>query len=461
MMIGPGQVLAEKYQLVSMLGQGGMGSVWRAEHLALRSPVAVKLIDSTLAENAEACARFMREAQSAAALRSPHVVQILDYGVDGGTPFIVMELMEGESLADRLERVKQLSPAEAAWILSDVCRAVGRAHQAGIVHRDLKPDNIYLVPNEEHEIAKVLDFGIAKGTMPGMTIGSGTRTGAMLGTPYYMSPEQVGGSRDVDFRSDLWALGIIAFECLTGIRPFVSDTLGGLVLAICTQELPTPSQMAVVPAGFDAWFARAAARHPNQRFQSAKELAQAFRVVCGIDDGPVRAEAQVSGGVGDVPPRAARQFLSTSVASTLTKTAAAEPRPASTAKLVVSGLALLCLIGGSSIAGWRWLSARSEVATATSGVAATSTIPATSVALPSESATRVAPQQEPSARSDYPAAEPSSIASASPGQAPRVMGLSRPPVAPRVTPRPPGGQTSSNPSAAGLPPTASPDPLGI
>src|SRR5512145_2183865 len=208
---GPGQVLAEKYRLISMLGQGGMGSVWRAEHLALRSPVAVKLIDPALTQDEEACARFMREAQSAASLRSPHVVQILDYGVDAGIPYIVMELLEGESLASRLERMRRLSPVETARVMTDVCRAVGRAHQAGIVHRDLKPDNIFLVPNDESEIAKVLDFGIAKSKMAAqLGVGSGTRTGTMLGTLYYMSPEQVGGAKTVDWRSDLWALGIIA-----------------------------------------------------------------------------------------------------------------------------------------------------------------------------------------------------------------------------------------------------------
>src|SRR6185503_10771840 len=155
----------------------------------------------------------MREAQSAAALRSPHVVQILDFGADNGVPYIAMELLDGESLAARIERTRGLSPGETANIIAQVSRAVVKAHEAGIVHRDLKPDNIFVVRNDEEEVAKVLDFGIAKASnVFGVTTGSATRTGAILGTPYYMSPEQAEGNRQVDHRTDLWALGVIAFE---------------------------------------------------------------------------------------------------------------------------------------------------------------------------------------------------------------------------------------------------------
>ncbi|HEY3666689.1 MAG TPA: serine/threonine-protein kinase, partial [Polyangiaceae bacterium] len=136
------EIIAGKYRLLRKLGQGGMGSVWYAEHLTLHSPVAIKLIDPSIADNAEALGRFLREAQSAASLRSPHVVQILDHGVDNGVPYIAMELLDGESLADRLTRVVRLSPSETARVLQHVGRAIGRAHEAGIVHRDLKPDNI-------------------------------------------------------------------------------------------------------------------------------------------------------------------------------------------------------------------------------------------------------------------------------------------------------------------------------
>ena len=279
-----GLVLSERYRLVSQLGQGGMGSVWRAVHVELGTPAAIKLIDPEIASNEEALARFKREAQAAATLRSPHVVQILDYGVDNGTPYIAMELMEGESLADRLERVGRLDPHTTAMIMNQVGRAVSKAHEIGVVHRDLKPDNIFIVRNEDEELAKVLDFGIAKSTGDGFgAMGAPeTRTGAMLGTPYYMSPEQAGGKKTVDHRSDTWAMAVIAFECLVGRRPFDSDTLGGLVLTICTEDPPVPSQVGPVPAGFDEWFARATARTPDERFQTARELAAELKVICGI-----------------------------------------------------------------------------------------------------------------------------------------------------------------------------------
>ncbi len=278
-----GLTLAGRYRLVTKLGQGGMGSVWRAEHLTLGIPVAVKLIDPTIAQSEEALARFRREAQAAAELRSAHVVQIIDYGVENNTPYIAMELLEGESLADRLERVGRLSPGDTATILAQVARALTRAHQQNIIHRDLKPENIYIVGEGEDEVVKVLDFGIAKKLGLGSTSsGVKTHTGAMLGTPYYMSPEQAKGHSSVDHRTDIWSLGIIAYECITGARPFDRETLASLLIAICTEPLPVPSQVASVPVGFDAWFSRVACRDLTERFQTASEAILSLREVCGV-----------------------------------------------------------------------------------------------------------------------------------------------------------------------------------
>src|SRR6185295_3733444 len=161
-------ILAGKYRLIRQLGKGGMGSVWYTEHLTLRSPVAIKLMDPKIAESPEALTRFLREARAAEPLRSPHVVQILDQGVDGGMPYIAMEVLEGETLADRLEMAGGLSPADTSRIITHVARALTKAHEVGIIHRDLKPDNIFLVRNDEEELAKVLDFGIAKSTPAGL-----------------------------------------------------------------------------------------------------------------------------------------------------------------------------------------------------------------------------------------------------------------------------------------------------
>lgn len=277
-----GQLLAERYRLIEPLGRGGMGHVWRADDLRLMAPVAVKLMDSEIAEVPEALARFRREAQSAAALRGPHVVQVLDHGIDDetGTPYMAMELLEGESLAERLRRLGRLSPALLATIVVQVARALTRAHGAELVHRDLKPSNIFLVDNEAEVVAKVLDFGIAKWKSPDAHAEHSTQAGSVVGTLAYMSPEQLRAAKDVDARADLWALAVIAYEALTGQRPFQGDSVPGLALRICTTRAAAPSSLAPVPLGFDEWFERATAPNIAERFQSARELSNTLHEIC-------------------------------------------------------------------------------------------------------------------------------------------------------------------------------------
>lgn len=263
-----------------------MGQVWRAEHLLLRAEVAVKLMNPELGRSREGLSRFLREAQAAAALRSPHVVQILDYGVDRGTPYFAMELLDGESLRTRLRRVGRLNPKEAGTLFLQLGRAVSRAHDAGIIHRDLKPDNVFILRNDEEELVKVLDFGIAKLHDPNADkpAGSACRGAAPLGTPYYMSPEQLVGSRALDCRSDVWAIGVMAFECLVGRKPFDAQTISGLALAIASGPLPVPSGWAIVPSGFDSWFWRACSRDLRYRFSSVREAIRELKRVC--DEAP-------------------------------------------------------------------------------------------------------------------------------------------------------------------------------
>ena len=286
-----GTVVAERFRLVRPLGQGGMGSVWLADHMALDIPCAIKFIQAESRDSAEVRQRFEREAKIAAQIRSPHVVQVLDHGVWEGTPYIAMERLEGEDLDDRIERVGRLGAAETASITAQVARALSRAHAAGLVHRDLKPANIFLAGDDDREIAKVLDFGIAKDSTPRISTSSNTKTGSILGTPAYMSPEQAQGVKQVDHRSDLWSLAVVVFECVTGQLPFQSEAFGDLLLKIMVHPLPVPSALAPVPPGFDAWWTRAAARDPDQRFQSAKELSDALILALGVsssDSGAIR-----------------------------------------------------------------------------------------------------------------------------------------------------------------------------
>ncbi len=279
MEITAGTVIADRFRLVCALGQGGMGTVWLARHTALDTPCAVKLIHEQAARLPDLRARFEREARAAALLRSPHVVQILDHGVWRNVPYIAMEYLEGEDLGQRLGRCGTLSPRETLAIAAQIGRALTKAHAAGLVHRDLKPGNVFIVRDEDREIAKVLDFGVAKVRESGLD--GATKTGVLLGTPYYMSPEQTRGSKDIDHRSDLWALAVVIYQCLTGRLPFVAENLYELFNKIISEPLPVPSRVAPVPTSLDAWWARAAARDPGQRFQTARELTDALGVALG------------------------------------------------------------------------------------------------------------------------------------------------------------------------------------
>ena len=273
----PGDTIADRFRLEERIGEGGMGTVWRAEHTRFLAPVAVKLVRGD-EHDGESSARFLREARACAAVRGPHVVEVLDLGVDRGTPYLAMELLAGQSLAARLQGVGRLSPEATLDVVTQAARGVARAHRRGIVHRDLKPSNIHLVPDEEtdRDLVKVLDFGIAKTSSE--QDAALTSTGAMLGTPQYMSPEQLRGARSIDHRSDLFSLAIVAFECLVGRTPVVSKSAAEIVVAMATKPLPKPTTLhGALPRALDAWFARATHPAPAERFDSARELVDSLR----------------------------------------------------------------------------------------------------------------------------------------------------------------------------------------
>jgi serine/threonine protein kinase len=277
-----GSTVAGRYTLERVLGTGGMGTVWLAHDSSLDSKCALKLVDSEQAKIDEVRVRFEREAKASAQLRGAHVVHVFDYGVWDDVPFIAMELLEGEDLAQRLARVKRLGPAETYWVVAHICRALSKAHALGIVHRDLKPENIFLVDTGGEEIAKVVDFGIAKHER--YSVGDRTtKIGSFLGTPHYVSPEQARG-QFTDGRSDLWAVGVIAYQCITGRLPFSSESLGSLMGQILYDEIPIPSRLVdAVPPGFDAWWERASRRKPDARFQTAQELSDALAEALEIE----------------------------------------------------------------------------------------------------------------------------------------------------------------------------------
>ncbi|HWO12695.1 MAG TPA: protein kinase [Polyangiaceae bacterium] len=303
----PGHIIADKYELEALVGEGGMGSVWRARHRQLESALALKLMSPAIASMPDALERFLREAKAAARLSSQHVVKVFDYGVDGDTPFIAMELLNGESLRQRLDRCGKLTPESTAWVIRQAARALAKAHAEGIVHRDLKPENLFITQQED-EVLKVLDFGVAKLSGSDQPSTS-TRTGALLGTPFYMSPEQARGIKALDHRSDIWSLGVIAFECLTGQPPFESEAFGDLVLKICTLPAPVPSSVASVPDGFDAWFARVTERDPERRCRSMEELAESLQALIGpgSEGKPAPLAPAVVARTEPAPPRTVTQ----------------------------------------------------------------------------------------------------------------------------------------------------------
>src|SRR5262249_18262559 len=239
----PGTVIGAKFRLERPLSRGGMGSVWLARHVHLGAPVAIKLMDPSFIASAMFRARFEREARTAANLQSPHIVQVHDYGIEGDTPYLVMELLQGEDLKTRLERCGRLPLADAARILIQAGKGLRRAHDLGLVHRDLKPGNLFLARIEDEEVVKILDFGIAKET-GGECSGAMTQTGEILGSPFYMSPEQVRGDKELDPRSDLWSLGVILFRTVTGVSPFKGDRLGTVMGKILVDPIPVTSEVA-------------------------------------------------------------------------------------------------------------------------------------------------------------------------------------------------------------------------
>jgi serine/threonine-protein kinase len=290
MKLAEGAVIAGRYRLEKRLAMGGMGSLWTAQHTQLDTLLAIKFMDPNHAGSATGRQRFEREAKMAASLKSAHVVQVHDYGVEDDRPYIVMELLQGEDLSKRLKRERRLSLQVTSGILTQIARGLRRAHDAGLIHRDLKPPNIFMARSDDDEVVKILDFGIAKDTTEAR-LGEGTKTGELMGSPHFMSPEQIRGSRDIDHRSDLWSLGVILFRAITGALPFQGDAIGAVIAHILADPIPAPSSVhpGLSPA-VDAYFARAFAREREGRFQSAREMAEAFSALA------VEAAAAARGG---------------------------------------------------------------------------------------------------------------------------------------------------------------------
>jgi tRNA A-37 threonylcarbamoyl transferase component Bud32 len=312
--LAEGQVLAGKYRVERVLGVGGVGIVVAARHLQLDQMVAIKFLLPAMASDAEAVARFEREARSAARIKGEHVARIFDVGETEGAPFMVMELLEGGDLAQWLAQRGPLPIAHAVDFVLQACVAIAAAHSLGIVHRDLKPANLFCVPRSDGQLlVKVLDFGISKVVEYGAS-GSAvsvTRTSSVLGSPHYMSPEQAQGAKDVDTRTDIWALGVILYELLAGNVPFPGDAFGAIAVKISTQPAPALDDLrSDAPPELAEVVQKCLSKDRRDRFPNVAALARALApfaperalgLVDRIAGGRAARSSEADGAIGLTP----------------------------------------------------------------------------------------------------------------------------------------------------------------
>jgi serine/threonine-protein kinase len=283
-------LLDGRYRIVRLLGEGGMGAVYLASHVGLGRDVAIKFLHAEFISREDIVGRFHREAQAAAAIRHKNIIEVFDVGMSThGEPFLVMEYLEGESLAGLLKRVGPLGLGAACAVMEPALQALQAAHRKGIVHRDLKPDNIFLAYQEgEPPVVKIIDFGISKFTQ-GDPDKWRTRTGAVMGTPAYMSPEQARGSSGLDHRTDLYSMGTILFEMLTGALPYAGTNFAEYLSAMLVDEPRAPQSVyADFPVEAEPLVLKALAKSPDQRFQNAAEMLDALTTLPSYDAGKER-----------------------------------------------------------------------------------------------------------------------------------------------------------------------------
>ena len=291
--VNVGDLIAGKYLVESVIGEGGMGIVVAARHLELEQRVAIKFLLPAIAEQELAAQRFRREARAAARIRGEHVCRVLDVGsLEQGVPYMVMEYLDGCDLAAELMRRGRLPVEEVVDYVLQACEALAEAHTAGIVHRDLKPGNLFLAGAADGtRRIKVLDFGVSKFLMESASGAPAlTKTSSLIGSPIYMAPEQFDGSKRVDERTDIWALGIVMYELSTGATPFEAETIAQLISGVLhSKPLPFSHHNLIVPEGFEELVERALSKEPQDRFASVAELATAL-----VPYGPIHASLRAS-----------------------------------------------------------------------------------------------------------------------------------------------------------------------
>jgi serine/threonine-protein kinase len=429
MPLSPGDLVDQKYRVIGLIGEGGMGAVYEGENLRISRRVAIKVLHAAFTGNRDAVQRFEREAQAAGRIGNDHILEVLDLGsLSDGDTYMVMEFLDGEALSDRIKRTGHLTPAEVTPLARQILTGLAAAHGAGIIHRDLKPENIFVLKEKagRPDFIKIIDFGISKFQALGGDGLKMTRTGAVMGTPYYMSPEQASGSTSCDHRSDIYSVGVILYEAVSGRVPFDAGTFNQLMFQIVLSEVPTLS--AIVPdidPAFASIVAKAMARDVNARFQTCQEFRAALDA--WVEHGAAVTVPPDAGGGTYMPGRLSSLGQipgGTTVPARTTGAASWETSPSdvpkkSAAPLVVTGvLGALLLLGGGGFAAYRWLGAEpaeaeqvaTEPSAAESSLSAADTEPKDIEAGPERPEVVAAPVE--AAPSSEPSADPKAAASA-------------------------------------------------
>jgi eukaryotic-like serine/threonine-protein kinase len=452
-----GEVIGQKYRLVRLLGEGGMGTVYEARHDVIGRRFAVKFLHAELASHPEILARFRREAQAAGSLENENIAAVTDFGTSpDGAPYIVMEFLEGQDLAKVLAQTGPLPIQRAAHIVIQVCRGLVAAHGRGIVHRDLKPENLLLqTRGDGGDLVKILDFGIAKLKSTEHRPETATRTGITLGTPYYMPPEQARGQKELDERADIYALGVILFELLSGQKPHSGENYNAILYSILMQAAPRiETYRPDLPPALAALVHRAMAADAKERPQSVSELAQALAPYTGRSITPPPATAPDSLATLPSAPQPRGADTRAPVALTPPTPSTYNPPPPSsrTGLFVALGLALVSVLGATGF----FLSGGPKPDP--SRAAATTPLPAPAPIAPPPPVVTATPEIAPTPAAPAPSAEPPVGAVAVPPQ--RVRSGAKPLKPQSKTPATPAAAAAPAPAPApaAKPPAPRPKP---